>query len=220
MRYRIDQVKTWYETMNDVINIEILYTDMQKTSYNKDGVYIQLALSTLDAYSTSDAAITDMICKKAAQEVSSPYEFYDAMRYYMKDMEYNGKSLFGNPKPKPYSPIPWETPVNKYGYLLIGDSISGSPIYWEQADKIVESANMKPIKKSGSSSDFVHQIDLLPGLNARVKHPVTKEEAPIKDIIINLNDYHKWTREAIADWLETLDVDLRFKSKDDILREK
>lgn len=27
-------------------------------------------------------------------------------------------------------------------------------------------------------------------------------------VVIHLNDYHHWTREKIADWLDTLDVDL------------
>lgn len=34
---------------------------------------------------------------------------------------------------------------------------------------------------------------------------------PLSSIIIHLNDLHKWTREEIADWLESLPVDLRFK---------
>lgn len=33
-------------------------------------------------------------------------------------------------------------------------------------------------------------------------------------IIIHLNDAHKWSREAIADWLESLDIDLSFRSDD------
>lgn len=32
-------------------------------------------------------------------------------------------------------------------------------------------------------------------------------------IIIHLNDYHGWSREQIADWLETLDVDLKLKEQ-------
>lgn len=32
----------------------------------------------------------------------------------------------------------------------------------------------------------------------------------LKTTIIHLNDYHGWSREDIADWLETLDHDLRF----------
>ena len=31
------------------------------------------------------------------------------------------------------------------------------------------------------------------------------------NMIQHLNDQHQWTREAIADWLDTLDVDLTFK---------
>ena len=34
----------------------------------------------------------------------------------------------------------------------------------------------------------------------------------IHDIIIHLNDKHKWSREKIADWLDSLDVDLTLAS--------
>jgi hypothetical protein len=33
-------------------------------------------------------------------------------------------------------------------------------------------------------------------------------------IIIHLNDGHKWSREDIADWLETLDLDLTIGGED------
>lgn len=33
----------------------------------------------------------------------------------------------------------------------------------------------------------------------------------IMDTVMHLNDRHKWKREDIADWLDTLDVDLRFQ---------
>lgn len=60
---------------------------------------------------------------------------------------------------------------------------------------------------------------VLPGLGELAKHPPTPDQycfsgslnaIPVADLIIHLNDNHKWTREQIADWLETLDVDLRF----------
>lgn len=35
--------------------------------------------------------------------------------------------------------------------------------------------------------------------------------AYLRDTIIHLNDEHKWPRESIAEWLDTLDHDLRFK---------
>jgi asparagine synthetase A len=45
----------------------------------------------------------------------------------------------------------------------------------------------------------------LPGVDKKVTHPVNKTEHRLFDIIISLNDDHKWTREQIADWIETLD---------------
>lgn len=35
-------------------------------------------------------------------------------------------------------------------------------------------------------------------------------EGNIASLIVHLNDDHKWSREQIADWLDTLDVDLSF----------
>lgn len=35
---------------------------------------------------------------------------------------------------------------------------------------------------------------------------------PVTKVVIHLNDHHRWTREKIADWLDTLDVDLSFKT--------
>jgi hypothetical protein len=51
----------------------------------------------------------------------------------------------------------------------------------------------------------------LPGVNDLVKNPMTDEVLALREVIINLNDRHKWTREQIADWIETLDIDTRFK---------
>lgn len=35
-----------------------------------------------------------------------------------------------------------------------------------------------------------------------------KNKTTLKSLVIHLNDGEQWTREAIADWLESLDVDL------------
>lgn len=38
-----------------------------------------------------------------------------------------------------------------------------------------------------------------------VRHPLfSKHMAPLGDIIVNLNDAHGWSREQIADWLESI----------------
>jgi hypothetical protein len=42
----------------------------------------------------------------------------------------------------------------------------------------------------------------LPGVDLEAKHPVSNEKGSLWSIIISLNDAHRWTREAIADWIE------------------
>ena len=51
---------------------------------------------------------------------------------------------------------------------------------------------------------------ILPAMNAPVKHPVSGDSVKLRDVIVSLNDTHHWTREQIADWLDTLDLDLSF----------
>lgn len=45
----------------------------------------------------------------------------------------------------------------------------------------------------------------LPGITKVVKHPVSGDDISLFNAIISLNDKHKWTREQIADWIESLD---------------
>lgn len=58
----------------------------------------------------------------------------------------------------------------------------------------------------------------VPGLDAIVKHPAGDIANTVSAVIISLNDRHGWSRERIADWLDTLDVDLRFPATDDAER--
>jgi hypothetical protein len=57
-------------------------------------------------------------------------------------------------------------------------------------------------------------MDILPTLEARVRIPssenyqVPEHTHEIFDAVTILNDIHGWTREQIADWLDTLDIDL------------
>ena len=71
----------------------------------------------------------------------------------------------------------------------------------------------------GTSSKFGdgpdRRVSQLPGLEEKVKNPETDSIQLLRYAIISLNDTYKWTREAIADWLETLDVDITFKVKNE-----
>lgn len=55
------------------------------------------------------------------------------------------------------------------------------------------------------------EVESLPGLDEIVVHPVFKNKDSLRRVVISLNDSHRWSREQIADWLETLDVDITFK---------
>lgn len=63
-------------------------------------------------------------------------------------------------------------------------------------------------------SGIVDQLAaLIPNIRARVKNPVTGAMDSLNTVIVVLNDTHKWSREQIADWLDTLDLDLRFPTE-------
>ena len=47
-----------------------------------------------------------------------------------------------------------------------------------------------------------------PVLTRRVKHPLRKEIALVQGIVHNLNDHYGWTREAIAGFVDGVDVAL------------
>lgn len=52
------------------------------------------------------------------------------------------------------------------------------------------------------------QADYLPGVKEYASYPCVCEpkfKNPVSQIIIHLNDYHKWPRERIADWLDEID---------------
>lgn len=57
----------------------------------------------------------------------------------------------------------------------------------------------------------------LPALNVKVLSPCEHTwPGSLESIIIHLNDTHQWAREQIADWLDTLDLDLTFPVPDTI----
>lgn len=54
---------------------------------------------------------------------------------------------------------------------------------------------------------------LMPDIRSSVAYPCLchrHETAAVTTVVIHLNDNCKWTRERIADWLDTLDLNLRF----------
>ena len=62
-----------------------------------------------------------------------------------------------------------------------------------------------------SNADIPSLASSIPGIHQKVIHPVTKSQGQLYHIIQDLNDSHGWSREKIADWIETLDNPPKFK---------
>jgi hypothetical protein len=91
---------------------------------------------------------------------------------------------------------------------------------WTPTGYTIEGFTLKPPAETGSIVQR-NLKRLFPGLIELVTCPVCKNEnatmAPqqmqLDRAIIHLNDTHKWSREAVADWLESLDVDIAMKEE-------
>jgi hypothetical protein len=49
---------------------------------------------------------------------------------------------------------------------------------------------------------------VFPGIHQKLNCPDCGAYTQLYYILVDLNDDHGWTREQIADWLETLDIDI------------
>ncbi|XAO35294.1 hypothetical protein SEA_FRANCOB_105 [Streptomyces phage Francob] len=117
---------------------------------------------------------------------------------------------------KAYEKAPMLTPDLSYMRytegILNGGSLHNGGYAAPKPDPYFSGSLAKPAQKGYGGKDS--RVDELPGVKERVKNPVTGSESTLERVIINLNDQHKWTREQIADWLETLDIDITFKTKE------
>ncbi len=52
---------------------------------------------------------------------------------------------------------------------------------------------------------FVDMSEVFPQLPQTVIHPVSGKECWLRNTIVSLNDSYRWTREAIADWVATVE---------------
>lgn len=56
----------------------------------------------------------------------------------------------------------------------------------------------------------------LPALGGFAQCPTCGFHSYLFGLVMHLNDYHKMSRDGIADWLDTLDVDLSFPVPEDL----
>lgn len=46
-----------------------------------------------------------------------------------------------------------------------------------------------------------------------VKHPITGIDFPLNHTVVDLNNYYRWNREQIADWVDTVDPTMHSESE-------
>lgn len=129
--------------------------------------------------------------------VSALYEYKPEMSHLWTQIRYNWFNM------KDVSPetVSWYNSIQ--GNALVTEKKFHNP-----------AADVHPMKSAKMHGED-NRVRELPALNEIVTNPVTGHKASLKRVIISLNDGSKWTREEIADWLETLDIDISFKVKTD-----
>jgi hypothetical protein len=117
-----------------------------------------------------------------------------------------------------------------YGSREVHYAWSGEPLtidvngYPVGPEYVPPTSSSAPVKATSYSDSGALLRTVLPALEtARVDCPACaddprnpSQEMILSSMVIHLNDTHRWAREAIADWLETLDVDLSFPVPDTI----
>lgn len=136
---------------------------------------------------------------------------------YLHGIVQNELASMVQPKPKLniHPPGAEEMSLHNGGWLTTGDKIG--QIAFEGKGGSYKISSM------GNQTEKLKAV--LPGLDEYVKPPPsdcqenmdhsTDVEATVWDIVQSLNDCCGWSREKIADWLETLDADLKFKPKEE-----
>lgn len=87
------------------------------------------------------------------------------------------------------------------GIIDIGQAIETLASKADELLALAESSNDNPLTE---------MAELFPGLEEGVGCPhcgEAKHRGALSTMIVALNDDHYWTREAIADWVESLDID-------------
>jgi hypothetical protein len=93
-------------------------------------------------------------------------------------------------------------------YKTPTDYVSPGKTAYFQAGGMVGNYN---VTSGGEIKEELAKV--FPAVKAKVIHPETQHKQPLCDVIVSLNDSYQWTREKIADWLDTLSIDQRMYDK-------
>jgi hypothetical protein len=98
-------------------------------------------------------------------------------------------------------PEEWPQVVRSKLYGAIGKPDPVDSPEWYSATPVIEFGH-------AAESDMQSER-----FNMSVKHPITGYFGTLSSTVINLNDSYEWTREQIADWLDSLDEQPYFELK-------
>lgn len=81
----------------------------------------------------------------------------------------------------------------------------------------LNSVKQMPVHHPKNDPELARLAKALPGVNEIVAYPcncvTSRRSDSLMDVVIHLNDKHTdWDRNKIADWLESLDIDMEFKA--------
>lgn len=88
---------------------------------------------------------------------------------------------------------------------------AANEVIWQGWDKVESQQAWDTLHGKGKADNHTLVVRLgnhIPDFYARVKCPGCEAKNSVYSLVQHLNDSHKWTRNRIADWLETLDLDL------------
>lgn len=93
------------------------------------------------------------------------------------------------------------SPVQCYGELYRKDDMATCAI---GAAHLAKTGELNPQSRIGESQSCYALMACGADPDAPVFHPGTSERRNLSVVILSLNDGYGWTRERIADWLESI----------------
>lgn len=165
--------------------------------------YILLETAVTDSESIADMVWLGIVNKCAKDHIGKPLQMKN-----ITSQAYGGYADWKTVVPTSFEDAQALVSMELISsYVTASDQMYASLLYGN-------GASVSSISASGyGESSVVNELaKLCPAIKTtNTTCPDCKQGGTIANLIPHINDHHKWSREKIADWLETLDVDLTLK---------
>lgn len=197
------------------------FLNMMKVEASPPHMVMAFSLEQL-TYAKSPGALIQNVVDTMAKHFASAFE-----QQLLKALGLSHPELLS--KPELLDPAPLSggmDAIQKWGmfwsHIPTEDLLADEPVpekMKELISEVFEGAWM-PVPETVGEAVTHALFDAIPGF-AQMKQMCPEctaygTDGSLRSTIIHLNDHHKWTRERIADWLETLDHDLTFKMPEEV----